>query len=370
MSTYWDTKRDKRLISFLYNSNFFTGMIFNDNLELIFNPTNNNNPFIYIDNRINSVGLNEMANDVDNIINFSLITPKNTYQINANGLLMRIIVHISARPIYNTVPLTQSNTADILIKELEHYFHKNTLRDDDFDWISIDNPRLVNFVWASLRNSSFNPNKSNITINYDLDTSHNSKIGNLRPNQYITPYKAMNLEMNPPDLNGKLESIKLFFDSWGEPLINQKNLMTSIKTKWNLVKNKTEIINWLNKNEEITEWSWSYIHENLLNKTTPEWVNISETDKKGIEHQIKDTIITLYDLLDRETERKLLKSQLSKNGAQQKYRKKEKVNTKVLNICISIETKEKLNRLKKSKRCSIKEIIENLIEDEIKRQEH
>lgn len=369
MSMYWDKKRDKRLISFLYNSNFFTGISFSDNLELTYNQASNNHIYNYIDNRINTVGLDEMTSEVDRIINNSITSLMNRYRMNPDGVLQSIINNILARPIYNNIQPTESNITDNLIKELEHYFHKNTLRDDDFNWISIDNPRIVNFVWASLRSSSFNPNKSNITINYDLDTSHNSKMGSLRLNQYTTPYKAMNLEMNPPDLKSKLESIKLFFDSWGEPLINQKSLMTSIKTKWDLVKNKTEIISWLNKNEEITEWSWSYIHENLLNKTTPEWVNISEPDKKGIEHQIKNTIITLYDLLDRETERKFLKSQLSRCGTQQKYRIKEKVNTKALNICISIETKEKLNRLKEAKKCSIKEIIENLIEDEIKRQE-
>ena len=62
MSMYWDKKRNKRLISFLYNSNFFTAMTFNANLEFIFNPDpTNNRPLNYIDYRINSVGLNEMA---------------------------------------------------------------------------------------------------------------------------------------------------------------------------------------------------------------------------------------------------------------------------------------------------------------------
>lgn len=145
--------------------------------------------------------------------------------------------------------------------------------------------------------------------------------------------------------------------------------MTSIKNKWDSIKNKTEIIEWLNKNEELTTWSWSYIVDTLLNKRTPEWVDISSTDEIEIQKKTKDTIITLYDLLDRESEKRLLKGQLSRNGSQQKYREKGKSNSKILNICISIETKEKLDKLKNSKRCSIKEIIETLIDSEFKKQE-
>ncbi len=57
----------------------------------------------------------------------------------------------------------------------------------------------------------------------------------------------------------------------------------------------------------------------------------------------------MYDLLFRETDRKLFKSQLSKNGSQQKYRIKEKANTEVLNLNVSIETKNNLEKIKKSR---------------------
>lgn len=123
--------------------------------------------------------------------------------------------------------------------------------------------------------------------------------------------------------------------------------MASIKTKWDNIKNRSEIIEWLNKNEELITSSGSYIVENMLNKSVPEWVNISSSETREIKQQTKDTIITLYDLLDRETDKKLLKSQLSKNGAQQKYRIKEKLNTKVLNLNVSVETKSNLEKLKK-----------------------
>ena len=177
----------------------------------------------------------------------------------------------------------------------------------------------------------------------------------------------MNLEINPPNLESKLECVKLFFDSWGEPLPNQKQLMESIKNRWDNIKNRSEIIDWLNKNEELTTWAWSYIVENMLNKSTPEWVNISSQEIRETEQQTKNTIITMYDLLVRESDRKLLKSQLSRNGAQQKYRIKEKSNTRVLNLNISIETKSNLEKIKKIKNKSMKEIIENLINEELDR---
>ena len=143
-----------------------------------------------------------------------------------------------------------------------------------------------------------------------------------------------------------------------QPLASQKSLMELIKTRWDNIKNSSEIIEWLNKNEELTTWAWSYIVENMLNKSIPEWVNISSSEKRDIEQKTKDTIITMYDLLFRETDRKLFKSQLSKNGSQQKYRIKEKANTKVLNLNVSIETKNNLEKIKKIKN---KTVIPQLI---------
>ena len=371
MRVHWDKKKDKRLISFLYNSNFFTALTINPDLELISNQTSNFNSFNLIDYRMNSVGLDEMASKIENTINNSIASIINGALPAPIDQIQSIINFILSNPAnYNTQP-TEQNIANHLNKGLEHYFHKNTLKDDEFNWISINNPRLVNFVWASLRMCSFSQTKSNISITYELNNSINLKTaletnwGSGLPGNL---YRNLHLETNPPDSRCKLESIKLFFDSLGEPLLNQKTLMSLIKNKWDLIKNRIEVIEWLNKNEILITWSWSYIVDSLLNKITPEWVDISSSDEIEIQQKIKDTIITLYDLLDRESEKKLFKGQLSRNGSQQKYREKEKSNSKILNICISIETKEKLDKLKNAKRCTIKEIIETLIDSEFKKQ--
>ena len=71
MNMYLDKKKNKRLISFLYNSNLLTGVSFNENLELIINPTNNN-PSQFIDGRINLAGLDEMSSIVEKIIKNSV----------------------------------------------------------------------------------------------------------------------------------------------------------------------------------------------------------------------------------------------------------------------------------------------------------
>lgn len=359
MSDIFDKKKDKRLITFLYNSNFFTELSFNDNLEIIFNAAV---PHPSINAQINAVGLDEMTNAINNIIKNEITAIMHGYQNNVNSPIQPIINHILSRPIYNNAERNQTYITNAIKSGLTSFFHKNTIRDEDFDWISIDNQRLVDFVWTSLRCTSFSQTKSILTINCELNPPHYSGIF-----KNMSPYHAMHLEPNLSNLKDKIECIKLFFDSWGVTLLAQQNLMTSIKNKWSDIKNRTEIIEWLNKNEEIVRWSWSYILDNLLNKTKPEWVDISSSDKKEIELQTRNTIITLYDLLDRETEKKLLKSQLSINGTQQKYREKNKINSKTLNINVSIEAKEKLDKLKEVKNKSIKAIIENLINDEINR---
>lgn len=52
---------------------------------------------------------------------------------NPNGLLQNIISFILTNPVCNNIQPTEANISDFLIKELENYFHKNTLRDDDFN---------------------------------------------------------------------------------------------------------------------------------------------------------------------------------------------------------------------------------------------
>lgn len=359
MSDIFDKKKEKRLISFLYNANFFTDLIVNDNLEFTSNVAM---PHPNIDVRINSAGLDEMSNEINNIINNTVTAIMYGHPNNMPPPIQLIINQILSRAVYNNAERSQPYITNAIKGGLTSFFHKNTIRDEDFDWISIDNQRLVNFVWTSLRCALFSQTKNIITINYELNSDTYSSML-----KTIKPYHAMHLEQNPSNLKDKIECIKLFFDSWGVPLPAQQNLMSSIKNKWNNIKNKTDIIEWLNKNEEIVVWSWSYILDNLLNKTKPEWVDISSSDKKEIESQTRDTIITLYDLVDREIDRNFLKIQLSTNGSQQKYREKIKINSKTLNISVSIETKEKLNKLTKIKNKSIKAVIESLINDEIER---
>ena len=226
MKIYLDKKKNKRLISFIYNSNLLTGITFNENLELISNSSQ------FIDNRINLAGLDEMSDVVEKTIGYSVSAIMSKQQILQNGLLSTLISYISNKQIYHNEQLTESNITDIITRALTQYYYKNTLKDDDFNWISINNPRTVNFVWASLRNSYLHPTKNNITIIFDLECG--------RENRSPTAYQAMNLEKNPPNLESKLECIKLFFDSWGEPLVSQKSLMESIKTRWDNIKNSSE----------------------------------------------------------------------------------------------------------------------------------
>ena len=367
MNVYFDKKKDKRLISFIYNSNLFQGASINENLELIIDTTKKY-LLRFIDSKINSTSLDEMVNTINVRLDNTITNTINRYQTIHNDFLQHVLNAILNKMFFNNIPQTQPKIAEYLVSGLESYFHKNTLRDDDFNWISIDNPRIVNFVWSSLRICNFDQTRNNVFINYEFHENTNTfSLNKLMLEKQERLYLKNNLEINPPSLKLKIESIKLFFDSLEVSLFAKEKLMSSIKNKWEEIKNRTEMIEWLNKNEELTTWAWSYIVENMLNKSIPEWVNISSSETKEIEQQTKNTIITLYDLLDRETDKKLLKSQLSKNGAQQKYRLKEKNNTRVLNLNVSIEAKNNLEKLKKIKNKSMKEIIEDLINEELDR---
>lgn len=209
MSMYWDKKKDTRLISFLYNSIFFTGVSLNNNLELIFN-SSINNLLPIIDNKINLSGLDEMSNTIDNIMKASITNLINRQPLLQVGMLSVVINNVLSSKIPINTLLIESNLSDILVKELRNYFYKNTLKDNDFDWISIENKRLVDFVWTSLRMCSFGESKRNVSINYELDdgvnlrTTFNTDMFLGRPGNL---YRDLHLEINPPDLKCKLESI-------------------------------------------------------------------------------------------------------------------------------------------------------------------
>lgn len=244
-------------------------------------------------------------------------------------------------------------------------FHHHCISSESFNWISPDNERLCNFIWASLLSSYSCQHglKCNQTLEItdnedDMDNlTREPEVDILNLNKSV--YHQLNLPIHVSKMHDKIKYIIRFFDLWDEPVGIKERQMNKFEDAWLKIKNKSKMEGWLNKNETIVSWAWDYTQKKYLKFKAPDWVDISKSNN---DEQIKATLITLYDLLPLE-HRKILMTSLSNSGAQQKYRKNTS-DRKAMGIPLSEEHKAMLKKMAKDSNRRIYQIVENMIEQE------
>lgn len=249
-----------------------------------------------------------------------------------------------------------------LMKEI---FDCCNLSSEAFDWISPENQRLCDFFWACLRIS--HSSRSSILI-YEQEltiTDESDKIGvdilGKRSNQHDYIYDQLGLPKSAHDSYTKKNYIIRFFDLWGVSREKKEAQMEWFSRAWNKIKNKSKMVDWLNKNDGMAGWAWNYTLKTYLNFDAPAWVDLSNSKNDEKEREV---LITLYDMLSVE-HRAILMASLSKSGAQQKYRMNSS-ERKAMSIPLSEEHKDKLKRMAKDTNCRIYQVVEDMIEKEYK----
>ena len=249
-------------------------------------------------------------------------------------------------------------------------FHTNCLSTERFDWISPDNDRLCNFIWAFLKSSrnvrgTLQCEQSFMILDGEdgeVNSSRAPKINilNTMPDTDTNAYREIGLPMHMSGSHEKKKCIIRFFDLWDVSIINKECQMKGFEEAWQRIKNNSKMEAWLNKNEKLAKWAWDYTFKKYLNSHYPVWVDLSEGNEAE-----RDTMITLYDLLSVE-HRTILMASLSKSGAQQKYRTNSD-DRKGMNIPLSEEHKEMLRKIAKDSNRRIYQIAEDIIAKEYQR---
>lgn len=244
-------------------------------------------------------------------------------------------------------------------------FYQSCLGDNDFDWISNSDDRLVNFIWASiLLISNEDQFRDGVFQSISIDkTVPRSELDDAYIDEPL--YSSLCLDIHPASNRDKILNITLFFDLCRFELREKTSLMNILKSRWSGIKNSSKVINWLSKNEGLWGWAWDYAFSRYLNSKEPLWLELNSTESYEIVKSKKMALITFNDLLRLEHQL-LVISELKKSGAQQKYRMKlqgEDAPRKMVQISMSVSTKDKLKKLADRENQKMNHVVEMLINE-------
>ncbi|WP_262111399.1 hypothetical protein [Aeromonas sp. Marseille-Q5825] len=251
-----------------------------------------------------------------------------------------------------------------LMKEI---FDCCNLSSEAFDWISPENQRLCNFLWACLRISHSSLSgiltyKQALKIPDESDEEAQDQrpvidlLGTKSNHRYYL-YDQLGLPKFASDSHTKKNCIVRFFDLWNSSREKKEKQMEAFSHAWNKIKNKSKMVDWLKKNDDMAGWAWNYTAKTYLSLKIPAWVDLSNSKKDE-----KEALITLYDLLSVE-HRAIWMASLNKSGAQQKYRKNSS-DRKAMGIPLSEEHKGMLKKMAKDSNLRIYQVVEDMIEKE------
>ncbi|WP_434470930.1 hypothetical protein [Aeromonas veronii] len=239
------------------------------------------------------------------------------------------------------------------------------LTSDAFEWISSDNQRQCDFLWTYLRMSDERRGileyKQSLTIpneHEEFDEKDRRRIPTvnllgLKSNLY----ESLGLPTLVDGSHAKKECIIRFFDLWDVSRERKEDQMEALVYAWNKIKNKSKMADWLNKNDNMAGWAWTYTLKKFLNFDTPAWVDLSNSKN---EEKEKNALITLYDMLSVK-DQTLLMASLSRSGAVQKHRINSN-NRKSMSIPLSDEHKDMLKQIARDSNRKIYQVVEEMID--------
>lgn len=255
------------------------------------------------------------------------ITPKSEKSISL-GMINERKPYILNRLSFNSLGL--NHDSDIDEERIINWVSNECIDISLFDWIDTKNNRLCIYVWSyiSLLNES---SLKNILRTLSLNRSDilNTKAHSLG-GQYF--YESMNIESLPKDNKTRKENIIEFFDLININALHKNKLLAQLKLKWMHSTEKNNIFNWANKNNQ--QWAWNY----LFKDSHPIWfINNNQPDN------YLNGIITTFDLLNDDPDKKeLLISKMKSAWSQKVYRDKNN-GKKAVSIVLSEDIIKKLD---------------------------
>lgn len=362
-SKLWDKKNENREIFFLYNFLELGKLKFID----IFRNKYEGAPS---EIRTGSPSLEIMNNVLgNNCLEFSNYINDNK---NNRGRIWNHFIYRGIRFDLNYKDISPSNDIfDLRCAKayLLNIYNYISLSDEIFSPLTINDVRLVNFVWSYIRVAIGYRNNTRLSINH-IDMGD----GTIREREHQYIYNNLNLIQSPSDTKIKIEQIKVFFGLLGMEKNNKEIEVKYIYKRWGYIKNDLRIIDWLDNIEkgksrlsdenkkEMIDWIWRHIKTKYYSETTPAWGDIDNKSSINQMQQQKENIITFFDLMTNEAIKSSIISELKTSTSKAKYKILNNKKTH-LNTPISEKTKSKFDALKKHFNFSNEEMIISLIDD-------
>jgi len=311
------------------------------------------------------LGDQEKLNEID------IFTKRLVKEINehtAGGLLFKLRISAGI-----PTPIDNKNAKDILIM----LFDYNNLEPALIKWIRQNNTELINYLWSFLTMAEV-INETQILHIPKFYHLKSDDIKSIYPAHYasldrrfeasLQPYRKLKLDKSPVNIEEKYKNIIKFLDLWPVELHIKQKQIKIFESRCLSIKNKNKMRQWLCKNSDLNDWSWSFIKSNFLNNKTPYWVSdIDNMNEEARNEEIENTLVTLYNLIEIPEAKALMMANLSRAASQFRYREKSKKDEKLyINVVISTENKSNFDELKNRLRMNSEDTLSYLIDLGIK----
>jgi hypothetical protein len=221
---------------------------------------------------------------------------------------------------------------------------------DEFSWIK-DDERACYFVWASI-----------YLCYYYSAPNHPTFVP---PGQLYTHalyYNQLSLKNNPSDTMERFDEVVKYFDRISQPSKWKLDLIAHLKGIWGHIFSSRKPFSWLEKNnDEQCRWAWEYMRKtDGYSSSKPMTYQFTPTSTA----EIYLAIYAVYDTWGVAPDAKRLFSNDFNKAWQQKKLRDGRQGKKACSLVLHKDIKLKLDELAKTRKVTLSQLVEQLIEKE------
>ena len=242
---------------------------------------------------------------------------------------------------------------------------------DEFSWFK-DDERACSFVWASIYLKSYYsvPNHptnatqlQSPTYNpYYYDPSNPTATAPPPTPQYALSYSQLGLKNNLSNSMERFNEVVKYFDRVGQLKEWKLDLITHLKGIWGNIFSSRKPFPWLEKdNDEQCRWAWEYMRKtDSYSSSKPMTYRFTPTSTA----EIYLAIYAVYDTWSVAPDFKRLFSIDFNKAWQQKKLRDSRQGKKACSLVLHKDIKLKLDELAKTRKVTLSQLVEQLIEKE------
>ncbi len=220
---------------------------------------------------------------------------------------------------------------------------------DEFSWFK-DDERTCYFVWASIYSNSFNS-----APNHPAFTTPEQQL------KQALNYHRLSLKKNPSSSMERFNEVVKYFDRVRQPSKWKLELIAFLKSIWSMIFSTRKPFRWLDrKNEEQCQWAWDYIQKNDSGSLKPNTYQLQATSTK----EMYLAIYAAYDIWRTDNGTKRLFTSDFNRAWQQKKLRDGRQGKKACSLVLHEDIKNKLDELAETRKVTLSQLVEQLIEKE------